>query len=223
MRERVAIVAAMPREVSGLVKGWRREAAKSVHVFESERAIVVCAGMGGDRAMIAAGEALSRGPVSKIISAGFAGALHDGLKVGQVARPGVVIDARTGERFSAEEGDGVLVTSGSVADVREKSRLRGSYGADIVDMEAAAVARVATARGVGFLAVKAVSDESDFELPELGRFATTSGQFRTAAFAFFLMMRPPLWGRAMRLASGSNLAMRALTAELQREIERLSV
>lgn len=223
MRQRVAIIAALPREISGLVKKWRKESANGMHVFQNQRAIVVCGGMGVDRAMIATGEALSRGPISIMISAGFAGALHGDFKVGQIARPRVVIDSRTGERFTAESGEGVLVTGGSVANVREKARLRASYGADIVDMEAAAVARVATARGVPFSVVKAVSDESDFEMPELEKFATASGEFREAAFTLFLMTRPRLWGNAMRLARGGKLAMKTLTSELRGEIERLNV
>jgi adenosylhomocysteine nucleosidase len=223
MRPRVAIIAALPREISVLVNGWPRNqasSAKNVRVYSSDDAIVVCAGMGANRAMVAAGEALSRGPVSQLISAGYAGALHDGLKVGDVVRPGVVVDARTGERFFAESGKGTLVTGASVAGVSEKLRLRSSYGAEIVDMEAAAVARVAAQQGVPFLAIKAVSDEYDFEMQELGEFATASGQFREFAFAMFLMAHPRLWKKAARLAGGGRVALKALTAELRNEIAR---
>lgn len=226
MKPRVAIIAALPREISRLVNGWRGDEespARGVHIYQNERAIVVCAGMGAGRATLAAGEALSRGPVSMMISVGFAGALLDGLKAGEVLRPSLVIDAMTGERFAAEGGDGALVTAGSVAGTGEKLRLRSSYAAEIVDMEAAGVARIAVARGVAFAAVKAVSDEYDFELPELARFAGVLGEFREGAFALFLMAHPRLWKPAMRLARGSALAAQSLAAELRKEIERRSV
>lgn len=226
MKSRIAIIAALPREISRLVNGWRGDeesAARGVHIYQNERAIVVCAGMGAGRAALAAGEALSRGPVSVLISVGFAGALRDGVRAGQVLRPSTVIDAMTGERFTTEGGDGVLVTTGSVAGTGEKLRLRSSYAAEIVDMEAAGAARIAEARGVPFAAVKAVSDEHDFELPEMARFAGALGEFREGAFAMFLLARPRLWKPAMRLARASNLAAQSLAAELRKEIERRSV
>ena len=67
-------------------------------------------------------------------------------------------------------GHGVLVSAAGVAGVEQKAKLAESYGAQAVDMEAAAVARGAQAQGVGFLAVKAISDESDFHMPALDRF-----------------------------------------------------
>jgi adenosylhomocysteine nucleosidase len=176
--------------------------------------------MGATRALVGAGEAFARGPVSKIISAGLAGALYERWKCGQIVRPAGVIDAKTGERFLAEGGDGTLVTGSTVAGVSEKLRLRSSYGAEIVDMEAAAVARAAAQRGVPFAAIKAVSDEYDFELPELGNFATEFGQFREAAFAAFAVTHPRVWKKAVRLAHGSRIALKALTRELQDEVAR---
>lgn len=225
MKPRIAIIAALPREIERLVNGWRgdeKSPGRGVHIYQNEEAIVVCAGMGAGRAALAAGEALSYGPVSMLMSVGFAGALRDGMKAGKVVRPSTVIDAMTGERFAARGCDGTLITAGSVAGAGEKQRLRSSYAAEIVDMEAAAVARVAEARGVAFAAVKAVSDEYDFELPELARFAGPLGEFREGGFAMFLLARPRLWKPAMRLARGSNLAAQSLAAELRKEIERQS-
>lgn len=220
MSARVAIVAALPREISGLVKGWQAEESAGVRVWWNEAAIAVCAGMGTRRSTVAAGEALARGPVSVLVSTGFAGALCSALRAGTVVRPAFVIDACTGERFATTHGEGTLVTGGMVAGVGEKRRLRSSYGAEIVDMEAAAVARVAAQRGIPFVAVKAVSDEADFELPELARFATASGQFREVFFAFFLAAHPRLWHSARRFAAGAKLASRSLTIELRDEIEK---
>ena len=51
--------------------------------------------------------------------------------------------------------DSWLATSPKVADEAEKRRLASTYKADLVDMEAAAVARLAAMRGIPFYASKA--------------------------------------------------------------------
>jgi len=113
----------------------------------------------------------------------------------------------------------VLVTASVVASVKEKARMHASYGAAAVDMEAAAVARLARAHGLGFGAVKVISDEAGVELAELGRFATADGQFREGAFAVHAMVRPWMWGKLIGLARNSGRAVAALTVELQRQLE----
>ena len=91
-------------------------------------------------------------------------------------------------------------------------------------MEAAAVARGAQSHGLQFKAVKAISDEHDFEMPPMERFIRHDGQFRTAAFAVFIAIRPWLWTKAARLARNSAKASDALCAWLSqqdRDLEKL--
>jgi adenosylhomocysteine nucleosidase len=114
----------------------------------------------------------------------------------------------------------VLATSGQIASVAEKARLFASYGASAVDMEAAAVGRLARAHELDFVAIKTISDEAAFELPELGRFATSDGQFREAAFGLYAAVHPPIWGKVMRLAKNSKLAIDALTRAVEDELHR---
>jgi hypothetical protein len=80
------------------------------------------------------------------------------------------------------------------------------------------VARGAQARGVGFMAVKAISDESDFAMPALDRFMGANGQFRTGSFAMFFAVRPWIWPRVIQLARNGAKASRALCAELERYV-----
>ncbi len=54
--------------------------------------------------------------------------------------PRLVIDAADGSRSDSGNGEGVLVSFGEVADPEQKASLAKAYGADVVDMEAAAVA-----------------------------------------------------------------------------------
>ena len=80
------------------------------------------------------------------------------LQVGHVLEPRMVINAADGARTESGSGEGILVSSATVADQAQKIRLGKAYGAIAVDMEAAAVAQGAQARGVEFGALKAISD-----------------------------------------------------------------
>jgi adenosylhomocysteine nucleosidase len=215
-----AIIAALPREVAALVRGVAAEPSlkhKGIHVYRLPDAVVVCAGMGAVRAAIAVESAFQLGEVSMLVSAGLAGACDPLLTVGQVLEVDKVIDAGSGERFEPSYGGkgATLVTCSSIAGVKEKERLFASYGAGLVDMEAATVARMAMMRGVPFRAIKAVSDAHDFELSSLSRFASPHGHFRTGAFALHTAIRPQSWRHAMKLGSGSQRALRGLTEALR--------
>jgi adenosylhomocysteine nucleosidase len=216
---KVGVIAALPREVKALVKGWeRRSAGRNVWVWTKGNAVVACAGMGAARAAIAvdaAMAAMAAMAVTDLISVGLAGACDPKLRVGDVVRAGVVIDAATGERFEDANFERVLVTADAVVSVAEKVRLRKAFGADAVDMEAATVARIARERGLNFQAVKAISDAADFEVEELGRFATKDGQFREGAFALHAALRPAMWSKVIALGRNSGVAVAALTEELR--------
>ena len=158
-------------------------------------------------------------PVKALLSVGLAGACDPKLKVGEIVRAGVVVDARSGERFEGSASGQVLVTGDAIASVEEKARLRERYQADAVDMEAAAVERLARANGLEFRAIKAISDEADFEVEGLSRFATADGQFRAGAFALHAATRPAMWGKVIALGGNSNKALRALTEALRGELD----
>jgi len=219
MPARIAIIAALPREIAGLVRGTTADASlirDGVWLYRLDGAVVVAAGMGAERAAMAVEAA---GAVDVLISTGLAGGCAPGGETGSVMEAGVVVDVGTGERFVAGEGAGVtLATTGSIASVREKARLAESYGAALVDMEAATVARLASARGVGFRAIKGVSDGYDFDLTALAKFEGERGSFRTGAFAAYTAVRPWTWGKAMVLGRGSAKALAELEQVLREVI-----
>ncbi len=221
MSECPAVIAALPRELKSLVKGWtRKELTGNISVYTNGFAVAACAGMGEGRASLAVQAAMKAQreagrPVTTLISVGLAGACDPELRVGDIVRPGVVIDSRTGERFDSSESQQVLVTTPVIASVAEKGRLLESYHASAVDMEAACVARIARGHGIRFQAIKAISDESGYELEELSKFLTSNGRFREAAFGFYAAVRPTLWGKVVELARSSGRAVEALTTALE--------
>lgn len=219
----VAIIAALPREIAGLVRGTKPDVGllhRGIHLHRLPHAIVVAAGMGSQRVTLAFAEAIAAASISTVVSAGLAGSCVPSLTAGEVAEASVAIEARTGERFetATPQQAYVLTTTDTIASVREKARLADTYAATMVDMEAATVARLSAAHELPFRAIKAISDAHDFELASLARFAGKNGHFRTGAFAFHTALRPHHWPKAMRLGRTSTRALMNLQAALREVI-----
>ena len=220
MRECPAIIAALPREVKQVVRGWHvQKLPDNILVYTNDVAVVACAGMGSARATLAVQAAMSAKPVTALLSVGFAGACDPSLHVGDVVRAGVVIDTLSGERDSNTQFKQILASAPTIASVKEKQRLYESYRASAVDMEAATVARIARGHDLPFQAIKVISDDANFELEELGQFAAQDGQFREMAFAAYSIARPRLWSKLIDLAGNSKLAVQSLTAELESQLD----
>lgn len=219
MTECPAIIAALPRELKFIVRGWQEHRLPGkIIAYTHESAVAVCAGMGLARAALAVQAALTLKPVTALLSVGLAGACDPSLRVGDIVRAGVVIDAYTGERFANELFAQTLITTSAIAGVKEKRRLYDSYQASAVDMEAATVARLARAHEIPFRAIKVISDEASFEMQELARFATSDGQFREAAFAAHAAVRPQTWPKLFALAGNGKRAVQSLTKELESQL-----
>ena len=223
---RVGIVAALEREVRPLVKHWsvseKEVDGRRFRFFEKDNVVLVCGGIGAEAARRAAEAVIAIYAPTVIYSAGFAGALEPTLKVGQVVQPLRVVNAGDGSSTNLDQGEGVLVSFGSVASPEQKAKLRVSFGAQAVDMEAAAVGRAAEARGVGFAVMKVISDEFDFSFPSMERFVDSNGQFLERRFAWFTALRPWLWPQVARLARNSKRASLALCDELRKMMGAIS-
>jgi adenosylhomocysteine nucleosidase len=215
---RIAIVAALEREVASLIKDARRiqreHCGRNFTFFERRDTVIVCGGIGLEAARRAAEAAIALSHPEFLQSVGFAGALQSSLRVGDIFVPAVVLDARDGSHTEIADGNGILLTFMSVADADQKARLAQSYGSQAVDMEAAAVAAAARAHGIAFRAVKVISDEVNFEMPETTRFVDSQGRFRTTRFVAYAALRPWLWPRIAVLARNGSKAAKSLAQYL---------
>ena len=218
MPPKLAIIAALPREIAALVRGIKPDATlvhSKIHLYVLPKAIVVAGGMGETRASLAAEAALSIAPVTTLVSVGLAGACTPQLKPGDLSEPRKIINVRNGARFVADScDDTVLASADVIASVGAKRWLVDTYPADLVDMEAAGVAGVARSHGLRFRAIKAISDAYDFEIGDLNRFASPQGEFRTAALALHTALRPATWSKAAELGRNSSLALTNLHSRL---------
>jgi adenosylhomocysteine nucleosidase len=221
-RKKIAIIAAMEREVRPLIRHWKvrmiEQDGRRYRLFENGEAAVVCGGIGAEAARRATEAVIREVHPVRVLSVGFAGALGGvlahSLQVGDILEPRTVINAADGVRTEVGSGDGILVSSATVAGKEQKTRFARAYGAIAVDMEAAAVAQGAQARGVEFGVLKAISDDADFDLPALDRFVAHDGSFHSASFACHMALRPWLWRTTMVLARNSSKASRALCAAI---------
>ena len=223
---RIAIISALTGELKPLVRDWQHERRSGVDLWQTRHKdaewIAACAGMGQHSAMHAFAEIERSGRIDRVISAGWAGALRDDIEIGKAYWAAGVVDLRTGERFVADgaaAGASWLVTSPRVASAADKRRLAADYTADLVDMEAAAIARLAVMRGIPFQCIKGVSDGLGDNLPDFNRFISPEGQLRLAKLLFFVLPRPWCWPALIRMGENSHKASQSLRGLLLENLE----
>jgi adenosylhomocysteine nucleosidase len=217
---RVALIAAMPGELKPLVGKWPHSKRNGVEFWAQrnpeEEWIAACAGAGQAAATRAFAALEEGGPIDLVFSLGWAGALRADVVPGSAYNVAGVIDARTGERFLCDAGAGDLwlVTSPKVAGEVEKRRLAGTYKASLVDMEAAAIGRLAAMREIPFYCIKGVSDALDARMPDFNRFIGPDGRFNTGGLILFAAMRPWYWPALVRMGENSRKAAQSIAQSL---------
>lgn len=217
---RTGIIAAFPGELKPLVRGWKHERRKGVHTWahrDDNLYVAACAGAGQAAATRAFAAIEESAPIDLVFSIGWAGALDLQCAAGRAYNVAGVLDARTGERFQCDAGAGKhwLVTSPIIAGPEEKRRLASAYNASLVDMEAAAIARLATMRGIPFYAIKGVSDALDVRLPDMNPFLAQNGSFRTARFTLYALLHPWYWQPLAHMGENSKKAANSIAAALR--------
>ena len=224
---KVAIIAAMERELAPLVRGWKRSVLssgdKTFTLFESDSVVAGIAGIGCKNAELAARAVVAQYRPALLISAGLAGALIRSLKAGSVFTPSIVVDAADGTEYrcvadSNHLSGGILVSSGEIAGAESKRELVARFHGLVVDMEAAGVAKVAQQAQIGFRCVKAISDEADFAMPPMARFIAADGTFQSGRFAAWTAVRPWQWTKVAALARNSRRATAALCDRLRKDL-----
>lgn len=219
----------MEQEVAPMLKMWRRETlaheGRGYRLFRSPSGseVYVACGIGRGWGMKATEALIAAEDVQAIISAGFAGALTPERKIGDLIEPGTVIDAETGDRFASVNGGNLALVSASQVVGREtKKQLTARYGAEAVDMEAAAVARIAQQHEIAFYAIKSISDELEFLMPPFNHFINRDGGLEMARFAVCVALRPQYWPSVVRLGINSRRAAAELCKGLVRVMADIS-
>lgn len=143
-----------------------------------------------------------------VISAGFCGALHPALRVGDVCQSDDAL---------------ILTVDDLIASPLEKRRLHEATGADVVDMEAEIVRRECQSRGIRFLAVKAVSDDAHSSLaPDLEQ-VIVDGRVSILNVLIGIVRRPMIVRDFMQLSRNTSLAAERLAEQIQRIVRKFLV
>jgi adenosylhomocysteine nucleosidase len=175
--ETLLLITSEERELAGLVRhatavtklDWPLDWAVAA-VVGGSKWLLLANGPGSRLSSQAAEEAIRRERIAAVVSTGLCGGLDPALQIGDVLTASGVIDADSGESFPATPArqfsdgcsSGLFASCDRViSTAREKCELRERTGAAAVDMESAALARVALRAGLPFHAVRVVSDTSD--------------------------------------------------------------
>jgi adenosylhomocysteine nucleosidase len=224
---------AVTRGLAGIVTGdgprvWR------ARLGDGASCLVVQTGIGPERARLAASGAP---PARLFLACGCGGALVTWLRPGDlVAADGVVsleaharptAVAATGgplAAWAAAQGfrlhRGPIVSSAVVLGTAAEKAAAGRSGALLVDMESAAVATVAQARGIPFVGLRVVLDAAAETLPDtFSAIDETTGELRVRRAVAGLAVRPWRWVGAARLARQQRVAARRLGAFLSRLLD----
>jgi nucleoside phosphorylase len=128
---------------------------------------ILIVGIGRENAEKTVRKFLAESSPELVLTCGFAGGLNPDLKLGEVV-------FEIGNRKS-EIGNQLLAAGAKPAKffcadriattVAEKKKLRAETGADVVEMESAAIQAVCAERGIPCATVRVISDTADEDLP----------------------------------------------------------
>ena len=185
------------------------------------RIIIDVSGMGRDRCRKTTNKLIDQG-ASWIVCAGFAAALDDKARAGDVVVVDRVMHARraaapiacSGALVAAIPPSGKLgytiwrsdmvTCDAMVLRASAKRDIYGSTGAASLDMEAHAAADVCDQRGVPFVVVKGISDTADQDLPDEVQSLALSKSWTEKLG--IVIGRPGIWPDLWRLRNSTALA-----------------
>lgn len=154
--------------------------------YENRDILLVQTGMGKKRAESATKSVLERYPVTAIISVGVAGGLNPELKIGTVVLCSTLYYANGSDQKDpkaesyASDANLISLASEGPEDIKancyigssvtelqlecspqKQQELAETFHADVVEMESYWIARIASARGIPFIAIRSISDRGN--------------------------------------------------------------
>jgi adenosylhomocysteine nucleosidase len=220
----VLMVAAEAVEFSGLREHFETKPLEWGLQFTHEtelngkRVVLVAHGAGMRMAGAAADVARRKVDPEAVVSTGYCGALDPELAAGDVFAASALIDQDHGRTYSCVEPDfpdcrrGTLVSVDRFASTAAEKRALRETGADVVEMEAAAVAERAHAWSVPFYCIRSVSDSAGESFGiDFNRMRDDDGRFSRPRIVAAVLVRP--WSRVpalMRLNGNCRKASKSL-------------
>jgi adenosylhomocysteine nucleosidase len=194
-------------------------------MFGGARVRAILTGMGQDHALAAAKRSLIYRP-DICISTGLAGSLRSGFRTGDIVAARLVSEvgepvavASHRELLSTAVDCGArqierLATSKTLIARAEQKRQLGSQ-AEAVDMESYTILAEAARCGVPAVAIRAIGDTADFDMPyDFERACDAQGQIRAMGVFSQILRKPSGLPTLLKLARDSRFASRRLAGFL---------
>lgn len=226
---KIGIITAMPEEAQAILKN-----AEGVQkARQGERSVFSCRIAGHEITLVEAGMGmLNAGWAATVlalqtpdlmISAGFGGGVLPGLKVGDVVMAEQVLHW-TGSGFERVETGvyapenaslpvrGCFITSDGILNKHDlMGLLPSNTNRPVVEMESAAVARVAAEQSIPFMGLRTISDPWNEELGfSINEFCDDALRIRPLKVLVTILRRPRIIPQLIRLALNSRVAAKSL-------------
>jgi len=227
----LGIVAALSAEAKCLA-GWPDQ---YQHVSDTsnpllseqvKKPLLSVSGMGPEAAQAAAVRLVEYG-AEALLSWGCAGALSKKIYPGELLLPHTIL-TEDGQALHTHKiwqkslvdhlpgtlkwHEGMLVESSNmVSGPKKKQELACHFNAIAVDMESAAIGRVAKQAGIPFMVIRAVADTADEELPPcIAETMDNKGHLQIRRLLPAFVRQPRLWPQLIRLGCHFHTAIRTL-------------
>ncbi len=215
--------------------------------IDDRKVILIESGMGPERAATATALLIDRAAPSVLVNFGFAGAVTAGPRVGDVIVAEHILLHR-GRLFSEQPGlareltERVVGTVGNGDRERDCRTLRGTFitaaeilqkrvlagllptgtSHPVVEMESAAVARIAAREGVPLVALRAISDGAEEELGfAIDEFTDREMRIRAGKVLLTIAKKPWIIPQLVRLARNARLAGQNLALAVRDAVSTL--
>ena len=227
------IVVALPEELSTLTS---KKIDKGCCVFITDNIALAYSGSGADNAWTAAELLITQG-ATRLISWGCAAALSETLKPGDLVLPDTLIDAE-GNRLDIHTNwlrftknllsASIKIHSGSLAEsktivaaAKDKKHLHAQTGAVALDMESIAIAGVAQQNDLPFLAIRAIADPANMDLPKAVNYSLNAeGDIVLGKLLLFIALDPAELPGLIKLGLHFNTAKNTLKL-VAKQLDRL--
>jgi len=217
------IVVALPEELSTLTS---KKIDKGCCVFITDTIILAYSGAGANNARTASELLIAQG-ATRLISWGCAAALGESLKPGDLVLADTLLDAE-GARIGIPAAwhdfaknllsntlkvhtGGLVESKTIVASGKDKKRLYTQTGAIALDMESIAIAKAALQNSLPFLAVRAIADPVNMDLPKaINHSLNNEGDIVLSKLLLFIALHPAELPGLVKLGLHFNAAKNTL-------------
>ena len=237
---KIGIITAMPEEAQAILKN----AEELQRSQQGDRSVFSCRIAGHDITLVEAGmgmlnagwaaTALAVQSPDLIISAGFGGGVLPGLKVGDMVVAeqvlhwtGVGFERVVTAMYAPENVSlpvrGCFITSDGILNKHDlQGLLPGNTNRPVVEMESAAVARVAAEHNIPFMGIRAISDPWNEELGfSINDFCDDQLRIRPFKVLATILRRPRIIPQLIRLAGNSRVAAKSLSLATKQLFQQL--